>query len=61
MIKSAKEKADLEYLVEFLNEEGKNRFYEDYVVIVNGKAKTEQQMKPPKHCIGTVTMMAICF
>lgn len=47
-----------EYLVEFMDDE-KSGNYEKYVVVVEGKPKTLQ--KPPKHCIGTVTMMALCF
>lgn len=49
---------ELEYLVEFLDDE-KSKNYEKYVVVVEGKPKSSQ--KQPRHCIGTVTMMAICF
>lgn len=48
----------LEYLVEFLPE-GNSKDYEKYIVVVGGKP--EPVNNQPKHCVGTVTMMALCF
>lgn len=49
---------NVEYLVEILDDE-RSKTYEKYVVVVEGQSKPVQ--KQPRHCIGTVTMMALCF